>query len=162
MPLIAFSAGFVWEQPLSWRTVGGKTHSQDVWVMHVGWSLLTFIFTEDVIVHSWRWMLCHSSVIAYLSHMSFKSFDVTEDISTALAKKKLSDTSALFYCLSVKWQDTPMINRVAVTIRSSNSLAVLAAFMRWIIFLSSKLFKEQWQHAELVTMCLCLWFHDSF
>lgn len=61
--------------------------------------------------------------------MSHERVFVTEDINSALVKRRLSDISALFYCLSVKGQDTPMINRVAVTVRSSNSLAVLAAFM---------------------------------
>lgn len=122
-----------------------------------------WLISADIHLH-WRWdsSLIKMNVVAQLCHcvpfsyVSWESFYVTENISSALVKRKLSDTSALLYCFSMKWQDTPMINRVAVTIRSSNSLAVLAAFMHWIIFLSSKLFKEQWQHAELETMCLCL------
>lgn len=38
----------------------------------------------------------------YLSHMSHKTFYIMENISSALVKRKLNDTSALFYCLSVK------------------------------------------------------------
>lgn len=121
---------------------------------HLCWhsSLLKMgYFTQkkmNVVAH-----LCHCVPFPYVLQ---ESFYFAENISRVLVKRRLSDASALFYCLSKMWQDTPMINRVAVTIRSSNSLAVLAAFMHWIILLSSKLFEEQWQHAELVTTCLCL------
>lgn len=143
-----------WGQPLSWRTVGGKAYS---------WNTQVMLISADIHL-CWRWdsSLIKMNVVAQLCHcVTFpyvlqESFYVAENISRALVKRELSDASALFYCLSKMWQDTPMINRVAVTIRSSNSLAVLAAFMHWIIFLSSKLSEEQWQRAELVTTCLWL------